>query len=781
MKGRWYPHRLLAVVSSLFAASIVCGGASPASAEGRLVLAARGVPSAFAIVVGDSPAPFRQYAAEELRDWTQRLTGVTLPIAVSRPDGLHGVFLEAPDDASGLGDDGFRLHVADENLHISGGRRGILYGVYELLEAYGGIGWYSSWRTVIPDTGRLTVPGELDDTQIPAFALRGRSWYDLQLDADFACRLRLNGRAAYLRDGVQFDERHGGTAWRQSGSGHSLARLLPASEYGESHPEYFAEINGVRQTRDVQPCLTNPDVLEIVTKNLFDNIRNDPDADWYDVSQNDYDRYCTCARCRAVDEEEGSHAGTLIRFVNSIAERVEHEFPGKKVSTFAYRYTRHPPKKTHPRDNVVIKLCPIECDYSAPICESRYAGNVAFAKDLDGWAAISPPLYIFDYAVNFRAFLHTFPNTPNLFANLRRFRDAGVRYYDALGNCNGRHGDFDELKAWLLAKGMWNPDRDWRPLAEQFIRGYYGEAAAPFVQEVFDLLNAPPTDEAAHPALIYEDAWNTNRVSDAVLERAAELWTKAEEAAAGDAECLHNVRMGAAGVTYSRLERMLLRRKTAWATRHPEKYAPDSRLSGLLETMEQYFEESGGLFRYREHRRYHDAIVERFAAARQHVSMPPEGPSDAALVNADDLEIDPPSYCQRIDDPSAVRGRACALLSSRHGWCLRFHFRDLAYDEGVRYRVRAHVRAEKTGHPGDAFEAGLYDQTQKPSFISNRSYAVADMPDDYEWYDLGELVPTDWSMVWFSAAKLPPSGVPLASNRILVDAVEISRVKVDEK
>ncbi|MBR4611548.1 MAG: DUF4838 domain-containing protein [Kiritimatiellae bacterium] len=755
-------------------AAALCVGALGGTAA-PLTIAERGAAPTFAIIVGDTPSPSRQYAAEELRDWTRCLTGVALPIAASRPAGMAGVFLDEPDAVSGLGDEGFRLHVAAGDLHIVGGRRGILYGVYELLEEYGGIGWYASWRTVVPDTGRLAVPGDLDDTQIPAFGLRGRGWYDLQHNPDFACRLRLNGRATYFRNG-QFDERHGGTAWRQSGGGHSLGRLLPASEYGKSHPGYFAEINGVRQTRDVQPCLTNPDVLEIVTSNLFAVIRADPGANAYDVTQNDYDRYCTCARCRAVDEEEGSHAGTLIRFVNAIADRVEREFPGKQVTTFAYRYTRHPPKKTRPRANVVVKLCPAECEYSAPICESRYAENVAFAKDLDGWAAISPPLYIFDYAVNFRAYLHPFPNAPVFFANLRSFRDAGARYYAPLGNCEGLHADFGELKAWLLAKGMWNPDRDWRPLAAQFIRGYYGEAAAPFVQEVFDLLNAPPMDEKAHPALIYEDAWNTNRVSDAALERAAALWTKAEAAAAeGDPECFHNVRMGAAGVTYSRLERMLLGRKTAWATLHPERFASDPRLPELLDAMEQYAEETGGLLRYREHKRYHDEVVARLAAAHRRPPAP-EKPSTTALILADDLEIDPVTHCQRIDDATALGGRACAILNSRHGWCLRFRFRNLAYDPGVLYRVRAHVRAEKTGNIGDVFEAGLYDRTQSPAFISNKTFSANQMPNDYEWYDLGELSPSDWAIVWFSAARQPPPGTPKASDRVWVDAIEISRL-----
>jgi hypothetical protein len=120
------------------------------------------------------------------------------------------------------------------------------------------------------------------------------------------------------------------------------------------------------------------------------------------------------------------------------------------------------------------------------------------------------------------------------------------------------------------------------------------------------------------------------------------------------------------------------------------------------------------------------------------------------------------------------------MLNSRHGWCLRFRFRNLAYDPGVRYRVRAHVRAEKTGHAGDVFSAGLYDATQKRSFISDTTFSAEAMPDGYTWYDVGSLKPSEQAIVWFSAAKLPPPGVQTASTRVLVDAIEISRCQEDD-
>ena len=754
---------------SLLGAACTC-----AAANRPFVLAERGKAPECAIVV-ESTEPSFAYAAEELRDWTKRLVGVRLPIATNEASASgfrRTVRLSGRFDASlGLGTDGFRLKTDGGSLIVQGGCRGILYGVYEILETFGGIGWYASWRTVVPEADRFEVPGDLDDVQKPTFLLRGRGWFDLRANPDFSCRLRLNGGRP--NPDSELEDRHGGTAWRQSGGGHSLARLVPAWKYGESHPEYFAEIDGVRRTRNVQPCLTNPDVLEIVTSNLFEIVRNDPTAQCYDVTQNDYDNYCTCKTCKAVDEEEGAHAGTMIRFVNAVAERVEKAFPGKQVCTFAYRYTRKPPLKVRPRKNVVVKLCPIECDYSAPINESLYKENVKFEQDIRKWSEISHSLYLFDYVTNFRDYLHTFPNAPVLFANLRRFRDAGVAYYGPLGNCEGRHSDFAELKAWLLAKGMWNPDRPWRPLAEKFMKGYYG-AAAPYAMECFDVLNAAPSDPRNKPALIYEDAWDKKRVSDEMLYRAEKIWQKAIAAVKNDPECLYNVRMSAAGVTYSLLSRMMLNMKTAWVTRSPENFRPDPRLHEMLDRMASYEKEAKGLLRYREHGYRNKEVLERMAAAR---NCRPGAPADSVTIKAEQLEFQERrkgQYGRRIGDKDSIGGKAIAVYSKDYGWKVKYFFRDLAFDKGVKYRVRVHMRAEKTGNPGEACAAGLYDKNQKKQNIVWKRFDVSSMPDGYAWYDVGVLTPTDTSMVWIATAR--PSAMPAATKEIIVDAIEISRV-----
>ena len=48
---------------------------------GEFSLAVRGAPAAYTIVMPADASPSQKYAAEELRDYTEKMTGVKLPIA----------------------------------------------------------------------------------------------------------------------------------------------------------------------------------------------------------------------------------------------------------------------------------------------------------------------------------------------------------------------------------------------------------------------------------------------------------------------------------------------------------------------------------------------------------------------------------------------------------------------------------------------------------------------------------------------------------------------------
>ena len=97
-------------------------------------------------------------------------------------------------------------------------------------------------------------------------------------------------------------------------------------------------------------------------------------------------------------------------------------------------------------------------------------------------------LYIWDYTTDFANYTMPWPNVYALQGNVQFFRRNNVKALFEQGAYQGRHADFAELKAWLLAKWMWNPDLPMKPLLDDFFAGYYGNAA-PFVRDYFEAIH----------------------------------------------------------------------------------------------------------------------------------------------------------------------------------------------------------------------------------------------------------------------------------------------------
>jgi len=524
-----------------------------------ITIAERGKPAAYTIVLPVNATASQKYAAEELQSFTVQITGVKLPVtADDQPLPPNAILLGitrytekingAPVDLKKLGDDGFTFKTAGSHLCVIGsGVRGTLYGVYELLEKYGGCRWYSSWQSKIPKLDKWNIP-ELNETQIPAFIVREPFWFDM-FKGDFAARCKVNGNRPQLA------EKHGGHI--RFGSGmfvHTFLYLCPPDQYFDSHPEYYSLVKGKRLREYSQLCLTNPDVLRIVTSNTLARIRKDPTAKIFSVSQNDWRNPCECPECKAIDDKEGSHAGTMITFVNQVAEAVEKEFPDAWIETLAYQYTRKPPKFVRPRHNVVPRLCTIECDFSNPLNISTYKENQSFMEDIQLWSKMTDKLFIWDYVTNFRNYIGPFPNVLALQGNIRIFRDNHVVALFEQGAYNGRHGEFAELKAWLIAKLLWNPDQDINILIDDFMSGYYG-AGAPFVKEYLLALHKL-FEKPDSVCRIFDDISNKPEITDDFLNYAELLWNRAESAVQSDPDALYNVRMSKIPVVYAQLMRM---------------------------------------------------------------------------------------------------------------------------------------------------------------------------------------------------------------------------------
>jgi len=486
----------------------------------------------WAVYIPNNANPQIKFASSEFITIFKEITGVELPLCYE--NGIqtkHKIKIGYGLSIEELGADGFIIEADAQNVVITGGHhRGVIYGVYTFFEDYADCRWFTSDYALIPKKTEFIL-SVISRKEKPCFEYR-EAYYKDAFDWRFAVRNKLNGASCLI------PEEKGGHIEYAVAFVHSFNTLIPRDKYFEAHPEYFPEINGKRVTGNHhQLCLSNPDVLAITIDKVKEAFRANPQAMIASISQDDTDDdegfECQCPKCSAIDAEEGSPSGSLLRFVNVVAEAIEEEFPDKYIDTLAYRYTRKAPKITKPRKNVLIRLCSIECCFSHSFitCDQKINGklrNASFMEDVMQWAKISPKLFIWDYIVNFKHYLAPYPNLYALQDNMRFFRDNKVCGVFSQGCNDTLHSEFSELRAYVISKLLWNPDYDVNLAVSEFMTTYFGSASPP-VLEYLKMLNDRAQIENFHISLF--DDLDKDFLTPEFLEEADILFDKAEELA----------------------------------------------------------------------------------------------------------------------------------------------------------------------------------------------------------------------------------------------------------
>ncbi|MBP7933037.1 MAG: DUF4838 domain-containing protein [Phycisphaerae bacterium] len=438
------------------------------------------------IVLAEDATPSEQYAAEELQAFMAQC-GRKLPIVkdASRPD-AHvfvgaGKAMQAAKvgfSVEGYGPEDLRIVIRDNNIAIAGGRpRGTLYGVYVFLEDYVGVRFLTADHTYTPPIGEWRVVGPVDRFYHPELRFRWSYYGETNSNPVFAARRRCNTTTE--------DAKLGG----KTGFGlisHSFGAQIPSAKYGKEHPEYFAMIDGKRLVpasgndwAETEPCLTNPEVLKIVTAAVLAELKANPKRENISVSQNDNDKYCRCPGCKAIDDREGTPMGSLLTFVNAVADEVAKQYPNVKVGTLSYWYTRKPPKTIKPRPNVQIQLCSIECCVMHPITDPKCPKNAEFCQDMDNWGKICPDISVWNYNTNFSNYLLPCPNLRVIEPNIRYFVGHSAKGIFMQAGGDARGAEISDLRNYLMSGLLWDPNRSGQQLVNEFLDLHYGKAAEP--------------------------------------------------------------------------------------------------------------------------------------------------------------------------------------------------------------------------------------------------------------------------------------------------------------
>ncbi len=483
------------------------------------------------IILPENPDERLSAAADTLARYLNQITGKEFPQS-SDGTGIRFV-IDYSDEAA---DNGYMIETGENEVSIKGsGTRGVIHGVYAFLEKYCGCDWYTSELYSIPENEALIIPAGEKTEYKPFFEYTDTDWVSPR-DVEYSLANGLNG-SPYRT----IPDELGGTVEYISHFCHTLAsQFCSKTTYFETNPEYFALHDGKRQ--DEQLCLTNEDVYNLILGEVMALLeeKHDPEKSLQIISLTQGDsgedaKMCQCDNCKKIDDENGSYAGTMITFVNRIAREVKAAgYDNVAIDTFAYRYTRKAPLKVVPEDNVIVRLCTIECCFSHALDDSSCTENVALMNDLSDWSKICNRIYVWDYTTNYSHTLGIFPDFGVLQRNVQVFYENNVvgvyeegNYY--MAQCDG---EFGELRSYLLSKLMQNPYIDYDAYMNEFLEAYYGKGWEN-IREFIDMTIEKPVPQGEH-LKIYVSMPETLDFNKADIEKADLLWENAKAQAEND-------------------------------------------------------------------------------------------------------------------------------------------------------------------------------------------------------------------------------------------------------
>ena len=530
-------HPIVAVaVIHLVAAIVSCIYVTPVKADLDPLLLAKNGRTNYSIVSAFDQDEATRFAVEELSRFLNQITGADFPLRWDdSPPGTHEIVIGAtnrmvlddlPEDLRSPAWEGFAIVREGSRLIILGNiPRTTLYGVYDFLDVELGVRFLTPEVTHVPRKTTLSV--DVASRRFdPRFEYR---CINVGFDELWTVRNRMNA----LDSRIPLEQMLGGVRWTGRFV-HTMWELVSVDDYFESYPEYFPLIEGKRRHEwsgfsgayAPNHCMSNPDLPAVAAKKLREWIERSPQDrnSKYLVSLtiNDSPYFCLCDPCKAINAEEGvTQGGTKMRFVNAVAELLAEEYPNVAVETMLYHTQM--PRKTSPLSNVLVRAVH-DHDWRFALDDPTHENNrrqVAFWRDLKGLIG-DGGVYNWTKHVSFHDWLLPVPNLRHTARSLGVMNEHGV-----IGmfcqNQNTRDGQFQNIRYYVLARGMWRPEIDSRETIREFCRLYYGPAGEDvlkyinFIHDEYGDEDLAKRDMGLHAAY-YDERFI--RTADAILAEA---------------------------------------------------------------------------------------------------------------------------------------------------------------------------------------------------------------------------------------------------------------------
>ena len=454
-------------------------------------------------------------------------------------------------DLSDVKDDGYKLEIKPEGIYIVGKTDDATRnGIYDFLETHLECMYVSPENTYVPLCPTVKLALE-EKTVNPTITWRKVYQYESVQNGWYE-RLKMNG--TIVKEGENSIELYNewGT-WC-----HSSFEFVPPEKYFDEHPEYYAKFLGKRRyqfnvlgrTFPTHLCYTNEEVYQIAEAELVKRIEANPEVKFWDFSIMDtYFATCRCKECKKFNKEAGSEMGTLLAFLNRLADAIRDDYPDVYLSTLAYQRVKNPPKNMKCAPNLCINVCAFPGTQSYPYStEGGIKASREFAERVVEWGKICDNILVWDYVVNFTHLKLPFPNFEFQKENLEFYLENNIRFVFHQGSREPMDENA-EMRTYLLSRQLWDKDVDLLALAKKYVAVVYGDAAG-LVEEYMDLQNSAMIESGVDLSLYdnpkkHKNGYLAPKLTDKYLELTEKMLEVAENSDTVNVKAVEMLRVNA--------------------------------------------------------------------------------------------------------------------------------------------------------------------------------------------------------------------------------------------
>jgi hypothetical protein len=278
------------------------------------------------------------------------------------------------------------------------------------------------------------------------------------------------------------------------GGGHmTFSQPMPANKFFETHPEWFALVDGKRVPGALY-CFSNPEVQSNTANRVIGLLDKHHGEGTFLFGMADVTHgWCECDRCRALDPVPANGTATpnvSTRFniaVMNMADMIWAKWPKADLRLWAYHTYRILPVGVRQDPRMMVQFCDHGRCYGHQFDDPSCKRNVDMLNLMKGWLEVTPQVYTYEY------FVSTHPayscHEKNEAHDLRFYASLGIvgwkneavysdsRFFPPRKD-DHRADVFPSIWQWLYvtSKLLWDPNLDENAILEDAESKYYGVA-----------------------------------------------------------------------------------------------------------------------------------------------------------------------------------------------------------------------------------------------------------------------------------------------------------------